>query len=282
MADQLADDIISKIKAHAEPESGEIGLDTELTALGIHSLELTEIIFDLEEAYGIEIEMNTVEAWSNLKNVGDMVEAVRGLIEKKPPEWRAAHRRHRHRRPLRARQRRRRRSGAPCATAARHRADHQRRRCTTSRIRIGAEIKQLPDHGIDRKRCHDGPLQPAGGDRRRRGAAPVPALPSTTATRTAIGAVVGVGVFGAETHRGELSQASWSKTSRAPTIFTVPKIMPGAPAGQVSMNLGLRGPVFGVTSACASSNHAFAPRRRPARLGRADVMVAGGTDAPLV
>ena len=83
MADQLDDDIISKIKAHAEPDGGEIGLDTELTALGIHSLELTEIIFDLEEAYGIEIEMNTVEAWSNLKNVGDMVEAVRVLIDQK-------------------------------------------------------------------------------------------------------------------------------------------------------------------------------------------------------
>jgi nodulation protein F len=83
MADQLAEDIISKIKAHAEPDGGEIGLDTELTALGIHSLELTEIIFDLEEAYGIEIEMNTVEAWSNLTTVGDMVEAVRVLIEQK-------------------------------------------------------------------------------------------------------------------------------------------------------------------------------------------------------
>ena len=58
-------------------------LDTELTSLGIHSLELTEIIFDLEEAYGIEIEMNTVEAWSKLKNVHDMVEAVRALIEEK-------------------------------------------------------------------------------------------------------------------------------------------------------------------------------------------------------
>lgn len=83
MADQLADDIISRIKAHADPGAGEIGPETELTALGIHSLELTEIIFDLEEAYGIEIEMNTVEAWSNLKTVEDMVEAVRGLIAKK-------------------------------------------------------------------------------------------------------------------------------------------------------------------------------------------------------
>lgn len=83
MADQLAEDIISRIKTHADPSAGEVGPDTELTALGIHSLELTEIIFDLEEAYGIEIEMNTVEAWSNLKTVQDMVEAVRGLIAKK-------------------------------------------------------------------------------------------------------------------------------------------------------------------------------------------------------
>jgi nodulation protein F len=83
MADKLAEDIISKIKAHSDPEIGEIGLDTELTSLGIHSLELTEIIFDLEEAYEIEIEMNTVDAWSNLKTVHDMVEAVRALINKK-------------------------------------------------------------------------------------------------------------------------------------------------------------------------------------------------------
>ncbi len=81
--DQLAEDVIQKIKAHADPEVGEITVATELSELGIHSLELTEIIFDLEEAYGIEIEMNTAEAWSKLSNVGDIIEAVRGLIAKK-------------------------------------------------------------------------------------------------------------------------------------------------------------------------------------------------------
>ena len=45
---------------------------------------------------------------------------------------------------------------------------------------------------------------------------------------------------------------------------------------------GLRGPVFGVTSACASSNHAFASAADQLRLGRADIMLAGGTDAPLI
>lgn len=83
MSDELAANIIDKIKAHASPDVGEITLGTELTALGIHSLELTEIIFDLEDEFGIEIEMNTVDAWSNLTNVGDMVEAVRGLIKQK-------------------------------------------------------------------------------------------------------------------------------------------------------------------------------------------------------
>ena len=84
MADQLTAEIIEKIKAHAEEGAGKIEPETELTALGIHSLELTEIIFDIEEAYGIEIEMNTADAWSSLKNVGDMVAAVRTLIEQKP------------------------------------------------------------------------------------------------------------------------------------------------------------------------------------------------------
>lgn len=83
MNDELAATIIGKIKAHASPDAGEITAGTDLTELGIHSLELTEIIFDLEDEFGIEIEMSTVDAWSNLSNVGDIVEAVRGLIQQK-------------------------------------------------------------------------------------------------------------------------------------------------------------------------------------------------------
>jgi nodulation protein F len=83
MADLLAEEIISKIQARADPKAGEVALDTDLSLLGIHSLELTEIIFDLEERHGIEIEMNTVEAWSNLRNVGDLVRAVHALVDRK-------------------------------------------------------------------------------------------------------------------------------------------------------------------------------------------------------
>jgi nodulation protein F len=82
MSDTLETEIIETVRKHADP-GVDVTADTELTALGIHSLELTEIIFDLEERYGIEIEMNTVDAWNNLKNIGDMVEAVRTIVAKK-------------------------------------------------------------------------------------------------------------------------------------------------------------------------------------------------------
>lgn len=83
MTDEIAAGIIAKIKAHASPDAGEITLDTPLSELGIHSLELAEIIFDLEDEFGIEIDMNTADAWDSLANVKDIVEAVRVLILQK-------------------------------------------------------------------------------------------------------------------------------------------------------------------------------------------------------
>ncbi|WP_018240598.1 acyl carrier protein [Ensifer sp. BR816] len=82
MADQLATEIIEKIRVHAYTDK-QITIGSELRDLEIQSLELTEIMFDIEESYGIHIELDTSEAWSNLKNVGDLVEATRALIAAK-------------------------------------------------------------------------------------------------------------------------------------------------------------------------------------------------------
>lgn len=91
MADQLTTEVIEIIKKRVESESGqgttaafvgEVTIATELTGLGIDSLGLADVLWDLEQAYGIKIEMNTAEAWSDLQNVGDMVEAIRGLLDK--------------------------------------------------------------------------------------------------------------------------------------------------------------------------------------------------------
>lgn len=94
------------------------------------------------------------------------------------------------------------------------------------------------------------------------------------------GAVVGTGVWGADAVDQSYIEILLGQKKRA-HILTVPRAMPGAPAGQVSMDCGLRGPVFGVTSACTSGNHALISAADQIRLGRADIMLAGGTDAPL-
>ena len=57
--------------------------------------------------------------------------------------------------------------------------------------------------------------------------------------------------------------------------------MPSTAAVHTSMIHGLKGPVYGVTSACSSANHAFSTALDLLRAGRADAIVAGGSDAPL-
>jgi nodulation protein F len=83
MTDTIAEDIIAKIERHGELEPGSVTPESELGSLGIHSLELTEIIFDIEDEYDVQIDMNTAEAWNNLRNVGDIIASVRKLVETK-------------------------------------------------------------------------------------------------------------------------------------------------------------------------------------------------------
>ena len=94
------------------------------------------------------------------------------------------------------------------------------------------------------------------------------------------GAVVGVAVWGADAVDDSYRDVFLEGKKRA-HILTVPRAMPAAAAAQVSMAHGLRGPVFGVTSACSSSNHALSAAVDQIRAGRADIMLAGGADAPI-
>ena len=64
--------------------------------------------------------------------------------------------------------------------------------------------------------------------------------------------------------------------------FLVPRLMSNAGASQISMRFGLRGPSWTVSTACSSANHAIGQAYELVRDGRADVMLAGGAEAPLV
>lgn len=148
------------------------------------------------------------------------------------------------------------------------------------KIRTGAEIKQLPEVEFDRRRLATMDRYSLLGVLAAGEAIKQAGLTVDESNTARIGAIVGTGIFGAETIEDNYRGLLLGGRTRA-TVFSVPRAMPGAPAGQVSMVYGLRGPVFGVTSACSSANHAFASAVDQLRLGRADVMLAGGTDAPL-
>ena len=63
--------------------------------------------------------------------------------------------------------------------------------------------------------------------------------------------------------------------------FSIPAIIPNMGAAWVSMELGTRGPLSSQCTACAASNMAIGESVDAIRLGRADVMLAGGTEAPV-
>jgi 3-oxoacyl-[acyl-carrier-protein] synthase II len=63
--------------------------------------------------------------------------------------------------------------------------------------------------------------------------------------------------------------------------FSIVQIIPNLGAGWVSMELGTRGPLLSECTACAASNMAIGDGLDAIRLGRADVMVCGGTEAPI-
>ena len=57
--------------------------------------------------------------------------------------------------------------------------------------------------------------------------------------------------------------------------------LPNLPAGWVSIELGTRGPLLSESSACAASSMAIGDGVDAIRLGRAEVMFCGGTEAPV-
>lgn len=63
--------------------------------------------------------------------------------------------------------------------------------------------------------------------------------------------------------------------------FFIPKALHSMGAGHISLEFGLTGPAFIVSSACASSSHAIGQAFDAVRLGRADIVLTGGADADI-
>jgi 3-oxoacyl-[acyl-carrier-protein] synthase II len=63
--------------------------------------------------------------------------------------------------------------------------------------------------------------------------------------------------------------------------FSIPSIIPNMGAGWVSIELGTKGPLMSECTACAASNMAIGDAADAIRMGRAEIMLAGGTEAPI-
>ena len=102
----------------------------------------------------------------------------------------------------------------------------------------------------------------------------------TRAEGDRIGAIIGTGIGGVTSH-DEQSKRLYGEGAERMHPLTIVRTMVNATASHVSMAHGLRGPVFTVSSACASANHAVAQALAAIRSGAADVMLTGGTEACL-
>ncbi|HKP51077.1 MAG TPA: beta-ketoacyl-ACP synthase II [Chloroflexia bacterium] len=100
----------------------------------------------------------------------------------------------------------------------------------------------------------------------------------TPENATEIGVVIGSGIGGIET----LTEAVLTIEQKGPdrvSPFTIPALLTDLAAGQVSIQMGIKGTNFAVVSACASSAHAIGEAMEIIRRGDAKAMIAGGSEA---
>lgn len=96
-----------------------------------------------------------------------------------------------------------------------------------------------------------------------------------------VGVIWGAGIGGLETFQNEVLNFAAGDGSPRFNPFFIPKMIADIAPGQISIKYGFRGPNFATVSACASSSNAIIDALNYIRLGYADVMVSGGSEATI-
>ncbi len=94
-----------------------------------------------------------------------------------------------------------------------------------------------------------------------------------------VGVIFASGIGGLITFQEEVTNYATGDGTPRFNPFFIPKMILDIAAGQISMRHGFRGPNYAVVSACASSTNAVIDAFDTIRLGRADVIVTGGSEA---
>ena len=103
-----------------------------------------------------------------------------------------------------------------------------------------------------------------------------------TIDKNRIGVVYGVGIGGIKTFEDEITYYGVHRAD-GPKFnpFFIPKMIADIAAGQISIMYGFHGPNYITSSACASSSNALADAFNLIRLGKANIIVAGGAEAAI-
>jgi len=95
-----------------------------------------------------------------------------------------------------------------------------------------------------------------------------------------VGVIIGSGIGGMHTYETQLRNL-FERGPRKVSPFTIPSLIGNMCAGLVAIDLGARGPNFGMVSACATGTHSLGEAAHAIRRGDADVMIAGGSEAAI-
>ncbi|AFY01666.1 beta-ketoacyl-ACP synthase II [Bdellovibrio bacteriovorus] len=105
-------------------------------------------------------------------------------------------------------------------------------------------------------------------------------LELTEEVKNQAGVIIGVGIGGL----ANIEETAIKMKERGPgriSPFFIPSVITNLAAGQVTISLGLKGPNYSVTSACASGVHSIGDAVRYIRDGMTDVMLAGGAESTI-
>ena len=122
-----------------------------------------------------------------------------------------------------------------------------------TRYAMGAGIQAVNDSAIDFDKCN----------------------------RDRVGVIIGSGIGGMGVYEEQLRKLM-NRGPRRVSPFFIPMLISDIAAGQLSIRYNLRGPNYATISACATSGHSIGCAMKAIRYGDADVVLTGGTEAPIV
>jgi 3-oxoacyl-[acyl-carrier-protein] synthase II len=146
---------------------------------------------------------------------------------------------------------------------------------------IGAEVRDWdPAQHMDPKEARRNDRYTHFGYVAARQAVKDAALDMTREDGDRVGVIIGSGIGGMFTYESQLKVLA-ERGPRKVSPFTIPSLIGNMCAGLVAIDLGARGPNFGIVSACATGTHAIGEAAHAIRRGDADIMVTGGSEAAI-